>query len=108
MNGILQVKAAVVSTGNEVSVDISTTGVKAKAGVDVSKWEKAPDARPFRPLIRKAEKLIAMDAEQLGDLDVLVKQLKEAVVLGNKEQAETLREELRLMVDLLEKVDERP
>jgi molecular chaperone DnaK len=107
VNGILQVKAVVVSTGKEVSAEISTTGLKAKPAIDLSKWEKAPDARPFRPLIRKAEKLIAMDMDQIGGLGILVQQLKEALVLGNKEQAETLREELRLMVDLLEKVDDR-
>jgi molecular chaperone DnaK len=107
VNGILQVKAVVVSTGKEVSAEISTTGLKAKPAVDLSKWEKAPDARPFRPLIRKAEKLIAMDMDQIGGLDILVKHLKEALVLGNKEQAEELREEIRLIVDMLEKVDNR-
>ena len=106
MNGILQVKAVVVSTGKQVSAEISTAGLKAKAAVDVSGWEKAPDARPFRPLIRKAEKLIALGMDQGGDLDILVKQIKEAVALGNTGPAEELREELRLMVGLLEKAGE--
>ena len=111
VNGILQVKAVVVSTGKEVSVEISTTGLKAKAAIDVSGWEKVPYARPFRPLIRKAEKLIALgigtDMDQIGGLSPLVAQLKEAVVLGNKEQAEDLREELRITVGLLEKMGEQ-
>ncbi|MDR2133756.1 MAG: Hsp70 family protein, partial [Treponema sp.] len=57
MNGILQVKASVVSAGKQVSADISTTGVKAGPLLDLSKWEQAEGARSFRPLIRKAEKL---------------------------------------------------
>jgi molecular chaperone DnaK len=108
VNGILQVRAVVVSTGKEVSVEISTTGLKAKASVDVSEWEKAPDARLLRPLIRKAEKMIAKEKDRFGDLDLLVKQVKEAVVLENTEQTEALREELRLMVDVLDRAGEHP
>jgi molecular chaperone DnaK len=107
VNGILHVKAIVVSTGKEVSTEISTTGLKAKNAPDLSKWEKAPEASPFRPLIRKAEKLIALDMDKVGGLGILVKQIKEALILGNMDQAETLREELRLLIDTLEKVDER-
>jgi molecular chaperone DnaK len=105
MNGILQVKASVVSTGKQVSVEISTVGVKAKPPIDISKWESAVGGRAVRPLIRKAEKLIAL-GEDVGDrLSFIVRQLKEALVLKNEDEAEDLREELRLMLAMTEKPD---
>jgi molecular chaperone DnaK len=105
MNGILQVKAGVVSTGKQVSADISTTGVRAAPSLDLSQWEKAEGARSFRPLLRKAEKLIASGKDMGEDLSLLVRQIKEALLLQNREQAEDLREELLSMVEALEKLD---
>jgi molecular chaperone DnaK len=105
MNGILQVKASVVSTGKQVSAEISTTGVKAKPLLDLSKWEQAEGARQFRPLIRKAEKLIASGKDKGDDISLLVRRIKEALLLKNKEQAEELRDELFDIFTVLEKVD---
>jgi molecular chaperone DnaK len=105
MNGILQVKASVVSTGKEVSADISTTGIKAKPSLDLSKWEQAEGARSFRPLIRKAEKMIASGMDIGDDLSLLARQIKEALLLNNREQAEDLREDLRNMLGAIEKLD---
>ncbi|MDR2070144.1 MAG: Hsp70 family protein [Treponema sp.] len=99
VNGILQVKASVVSTGQTVSAEISTTGVKAKPPVDLAQWEKAEGAKRFRPAMRKAEKLIAEEYDEDGDLEILVRQIKEALLLNKKEQAEALRDEL---LELLE------
>jgi molecular chaperone DnaK len=105
MNGILQVKAIVVSTGNQVSAEISTTGVKAKPLLDLSKWEQAEGARLFRPLIRKAEKFIDSGKDIGGDISILVRQIKEALLLQEKEQAEDLRDDLLSMLEVMEKVD---
>jgi molecular chaperone DnaK len=105
MNGILQVKANVVSTGKQVSAEISTTGVKAKPLLDLSKWEQAEGARLFRPLIRKAEKFIASGKDPEDDISLMVRQIKEALLLKNKEQAEDLREELLDILETIEKVD---
>ncbi|MDR1204859.1 MAG: Hsp70 family protein [Peptococcaceae bacterium] len=99
MNGILQVKARSVSTGKEVSADISTTGIEALSVPDISKWESAPGAKRYRPVLRKAEKLLADDTEYDAELEALVRQIKEALLLGRGKQAESLREEL---MDLLE------
>jgi molecular chaperone DnaK len=104
MNGILQVKASVVSTGSQVSAEISTTGIKAKPALDLSKWEQAEGARQIRPLIRKAEKLIASGKDMGDDIGILVMRLKEALLLQNKEQADELREELLSMLEVMEKV----
>jgi molecular chaperone DnaK len=94
INGILQVKASVVSTGKEVSAEISTTGVKPRPTLDLSNWEKAEGAKRCRPLIRKAEKAIAGGDDLADDLQILIDQLKEALLLKNEEQAEDLRAEL--------------
>ncbi|MDR0597330.1 MAG: Hsp70 family protein [Treponema sp.] len=106
MNGILQVKASVVSTGKQVSADISTAGIKAKSSLDLSKWEQAEGARAFRPLIRKAEKMIASGMDEGEDLSLLVRQIKEALLLNNLERAGDLREDLRIMLGALEKLDQ--
>ncbi|MDR2663304.1 MAG: Hsp70 family protein, partial [Treponema sp.] len=105
MNGILQVKASVVSTGKQVSAEISTTGIKAGPVLDLSKWDQAEGARSFRPLIRKAEKLIAGGLDIGDDLSLLVRQLKEALTLGRREQAEELREDLLDLIEAVEKMD---
>jgi molecular chaperone DnaK len=105
MNGILQVKASVVSTGKQVSAEISTTGVKARAVLDVSKWEQAEGARSFRPLVRKAEKLISSGKDIGGDITLLLRRLKEAILLKDQEQIDELREDLLAMIEVLEKAD---
>jgi molecular chaperone DnaK len=102
MNGILQVKASVVSTGKQVSAEISTTGVRAKPVLDISKWEQAEGARKFRPLIRKAEKMISSGMDLGNDVGLLLRRLKEAILLQDMEQAEDLREDLLSMLETLE------
>jgi molecular chaperone DnaK len=105
MNGILQVKASVVSTGSHVSAEISTTGIKAKPLLDLSRWEQAEGARQFRPLIRKAEKLIAAGKDVGGDVEALARRIKEALLLHHTEEADELREALLAMLEVMEKLD---
>ncbi|MDR1108387.1 MAG: Hsp70 family protein [Spirochaetaceae bacterium] len=105
MNGILQVKGSVVSTGKQVSAEISTTGVKAKPLLDLSKWDQAEGARQFRPLIRKAEKFIALGKDVDDTMSFLVRRLKEALLLKHKEQAEEYRDELLVILETLEKLE---
>jgi len=99
VNGILQVKACVVSTRKEVSAEISTAGVKPKPVLDLSKWETAPGAKRCRPVIRKAEKQIAAGNGFSGELELLVHQIKEALLIGEREQVESLREELTKLLE---------
>jgi molecular chaperone DnaK len=101
MNGILQVKAQVISTGTQVSAEINTTGVKPRAAFDLSQWENAKAARQYRPAIRKAEKLLASGRDEGGELAILVRQIKEALVADNEKQAEDLRDELMDLLDLI-------
>ncbi|GMO39195.1 MAG: molecular chaperone DnaK [Termitinemataceae bacterium] len=99
MNGILQVKACSVSNGKQVSAEINTAGVKARAAVDLSKWESAKGSRQVRPLIRKAEKFILSGKDITGDIELQMGRLKETLILGNEEHVEKAREELRLILD---------
>jgi molecular chaperone DnaK len=108
MNGILQVKANVVSTGKQVSAEISTTGIKAAPQLDLSKWEQAEGARSFRPLIRKVDKLIASGKDMGDDMSLMVRRIKEALLLNNKEQAEGIREELLDMIEVVERLGDLP
>jgi hypothetical protein len=73
--------------------------------LDLSKWEEAEGARACRPLIRKAEKLIASGKDIGDDITIIVRRLKEALLLEDKEQAEDLRDELLSMLEIMEKVD---
>ena len=99
MNGILQVKAKVVSTRKEVSAEINTEGIKPKPVLNLWDWETAPGAKKYRPAIRKAEKQIAAGYDEANDLYLLVRQIKEALLLENEKQAEDLRGDL---LELLE------
>ncbi|MDR1047325.1 MAG: Hsp70 family protein [Treponema sp.] len=101
VNGILQVKASVVSSGRKVSAEISTTGVKPKPVLDLTQWEKAEGAKRCRPVIRKAEKLIDEDCDDEGDLAILVRQLKEALLFNKGDAVERVREELLELVGIL-------
>ena len=99
INGILQVKGIVVSTHNEIAVEISTAGIKPTPVLDLSKWEAATGAKRHRPAIRKAEKQIAAGNDEMGELELLVRQIKEALLLEDVEQAESLREMLMEMLE---------
>jgi molecular chaperone DnaK len=102
MNGILQVRARVASTGKEVRAEISTAGVKAGEAPDLSKWDEAKGGKRFRPAIRKADKLISAGNEASEELKLLVRRIKEALVSEDDDKAEELRIEL---VDLMEEIN---
>ena len=117
MNGILQVKARVVSTRKEVSAEINTGGIEPKPVLDLTKWELAPGARRYRPLIRKAEKQVKAAKQIMADIgmtgidttnfdltddiELLIRRIKEALLLEDSKQAAALREELMEMLEIL-------
>jgi len=103
MNGILQVKATVISTREQVSAEINTAGVTPQETLDLSQWEQAIGARSCRPAIRKAEKHIRSGCAGADDLELLVTRVKEALMLGEEMQAQELRDEL---VELIKCVEE--
>ena len=102
MNGILQVKGKSVSTNEQVSAEINTAGVKPKESLDLDKWEQAEGAKKYRPAIRKAEKCLRGGKSGAEDLTLVVTHLKEAILLGNEERADFLKEDLLELIDIIE------
>lgn len=98
LNGILEVKAAIVSTGRQAGIRIDTAG-KEETKADSSEWKKAPLAKKFRSTIRKAEKLeasgeIMEDGEQ-EELSEMIEELKLALLREESEELlESMEEEL--------------
>jgi len=104
VNGILHVSARVVSTGQQVTTEINTSGVKPKVVLDLGAWEKADGARFFRPAVRKAEKLISKGCDEEDELELIISRLKEAILLGDLPLAEKLRDELLELIEYIEEI----
>lgn len=102
LNGILQVRAMIASTGRDASITIETTNLKEEK-LDTSEWKKEPLAKKFRSTIRKAEKLISSaeiyEEEDQDELEELVEELKVAVMRGQEEEAVEIEDEI---LDILE------
>ncbi|PKM79099.1 MAG: hypothetical protein CVU88_07545 [Firmicutes bacterium HGW-Firmicutes-13] len=109
INGILQVEGVIVSTGKEAGISIETTGVEMEKEVDLSNWKKAPGARKYKGIIRRAERALKQEVDPAIqiDLDELIKDLKRALIQQeDKEVLEDLEEELvDLLYDLEEEID---
>jgi molecular chaperone DnaK (HSP70) len=109
VNGILQVKGRIVSTGQRVEATINTVGIKPLAPVDPSKWMEHPDYRKYRPVLRKAERLLddIMDNEEdredpeedARDIKRLIRLVKESLALNNTNKAAEYRDELTELLD---------
>lgn len=109
LNGMLNVKASIPSTGADASIEInmmqdSQTGQEK---TDVSGWKDTPGARQFRTIIRRAERMLNDPriqnnpdySEYKEDLEDNIYQLKESLVLDDTHMAEVYEENL---LDLLE------
>ena len=111
MNGMLRVKANIVSTGNEAEISIDM--MKEKEGetspkMDVSKWKDAPNAKAFKTVIRRAERVLKnLDSpEEINcyqeDLEECIYLLKRALIEDNIEEANDVEEELLGLLEDLE------
>jgi len=99
MNGILQVTCKSVSSGKQVNAEIKTAGIQPLPTVDLAKWESAEGAKRFRPAIRRAEKIIAADEDDTGDIDKLTRSIKEALIRGDMQKAEEQRD---ILIEIME------
>lgn len=106
VNGILQVEGVIVSTGEKAGTTIETTGVEMEKELDLSVWKKAPGARKYRGLIRRAERMLEqeMDPGFQIELDELITELKKALI--QQEEEELLKELEEELVDLLYELEE--
>lgn len=105
LNGLLEVTAVIVSTGQEASVTIDTTKLEEEEELDISKWSDYPMAQKFRSSIRKAEKWLKSQEDDTPDsieLEEILRALKEALVLNRGlEELEDIEEELLELIDSL-------
>lgn len=105
LNGMLEVKAKIVSTGEEAAVEINMMEQTAKDHeiTDVSRWKDSSYARQFRTVIRRAERRLknadTLDVLYRIDLEDTLYELKCALIEEDLESAEELEEEL---LDMLE------
>ena len=108
LNGMLEVRAEIVSTGEEASVAINMMehlpGSGDEEKVDVEKWKEAPHAKQFRTVIRRAERRLKNEELQdmplyKEDLEDALYELKCALIEEDLERAEDLEEEI---LDMLE------
>ena len=108
LNGMLEVRAQIVSTGEEASVAINMMehlpGSGDEEKVDVEKWKEAPHAKQFRTVIRRAERRLKNEELQdmplyKEDLEDALYELKCALIEEDLERAEDLEEEI---LDMLE------
>ncbi len=95
LNGLLVVRAAIVSTGEEAMIEIHMGRDEEKP--DVSAWKTAPDAPRFRAIIRRAERAVAQNTLPGGlkeRVETLLFKLKQALIAGNVHDAERAEGEL--------------
>jgi len=80
LNGILKVQAEIVSTGKSAAVTVNTS--QMGKNLDLSKWKDVPDAREYRKIINKAERLVKVHGvEAAGVVEAAANELKKALVM---------------------------
>lgn len=97
VNGILRVEGTIQSTGEKAGMTVETTGVEMVKEIDLDGWKDVPDARKYRAVVNKAERLLNHNkAGFYGmEIDGLVRKIKRALVTGEgKESLHSLKEEL--------------
>ncbi|MDE7312875.1 MAG: Hsp70 family protein [Eubacterium sp.] len=108
LNGMLNVKATIPSTGADASIEINMMQEQAskEETIDVSKWKDAPHASEFRTIIRRAERLlkdprIQKDKFLSDDLEEAIYDLKEALILDDLDLAKVCESDLLYLLDEL-------
>ena len=107
MNGMLAVKATILSTGRDASVEIDMMQEmeQDKGRIDVSKWKESPYAKQFRTIIRRVERALKDPAPDdpffEEELEEALYDLKEALILEDLETAQEAEEDL---LELLEEL----
>lgn len=110
-NGLLQVSAVIVSTGEEAFVHIDMMESGSEEKIDVSKWKESSYADDYRSIMRRSEKFLKKaktgpkdeeTVERIRELKDLIYQLKKAIIEEDLEEADYLEEDIQ---DLMEEVD---
>lgn len=105
-NGMLEVRASILSTGAEAALEINMLDENGSAEeqTDVSKWKESSIAKQFRTVIRRGEKALGSPQIQYEpymkeELESCLYYLKKAIVLGDLEEAKESEGDL---LDILE------
>ncbi len=108
LNGMLDVKATIESTGKEAEISINMMETQeTQPAEDLSKWKEADGAEEYRSTIRRGEKFCEKmkkvpDAEDdVQEAEELLEDLKRAILDGDLEEADEIEEDL---LDLIEEV----
>lgn len=87
LNGILEVQAKIVSTGNQASINIDLMGNNSveddEPGIDLEAWKDAEAASDYRALIRRAERSLkkgTMDSQTRKKLEDALNRLKRGII----------------------------
>ncbi|HBA47183.1 MAG TPA: hypothetical protein DCZ91_05175 [Lachnospiraceae bacterium] len=103
-NGMLEVKASILSTGKQAGIQINMMENESEEEIiDVRNWKDSPYAKQFRAIIRRTEKLLQnpethTDPFWAEDLEDSLYELKAALVREDLEGAEEAEEELMDML----------
>ncbi len=113
LNGILEVKATIQSTGKDASIEINMMDNPSSGEdthdygtMDLEKWKDNPAGREFRSTIRNVER--ALDRDLISDIDTedeltdLLTDLKEAIIDNDLDEARDIEQEI---LDILEEED---
>lgn len=98
LNGILQVEGKIVSSGKKANLVIETTGVEMDREIDLDGWDKAPLARKYKAIIRKAGRMVENgEALHYGvEMESLMRKIKVGLVQGEEAEAlDPFKEELQ-------------
>lgn len=102
INGLLEVKATILSTGQEAGILINMIDKdREESRRDVSEWKKGRFAKEFRTVIRWAEKQIKMDPENSLWEHELYK-LKLAILEDDYEYAREIADKIEGFRDLFD------
>lgn len=109
MNGMLEVKASILSTGKAASIQINMLEEPEHDDdrVDVSKWKEAPGASEFRTIIRRCEKVLKnpkiKSNPYLGeDIEDCLYELKASLLENDLDNAHATEEALMDLLDEFE------
>ena len=103
LNGMLEVKASIVSTGEKAGITINMMDDQEE--VDISKWKESAYAKQFRTVIRRSEKELKT-AEKAGDylfqeeLAESLDSLKRALVKEDLTLAEKIEKEILKLLEM--------
>lgn len=107
INGILQVEAMIVSTGEIANIVVETTGVKLEKEMDLSTWIDSTKAKKYKGIIKRAEILLEenFESDDYYELDKAIRNLKTALINEINDKIEDIEGKLSdILYELEDKV----